>query len=1136
MAGGGVVRPLGVTGAGRRRLPGRAEPQVPRSVPVLVAGLAAFAVAAAWWAGRLGEPTAPLGGLATGGLVVALVAAGCFHVEYRHGDDDVDALDLFEVALAPTLLLLPATAVVLAVVVAKTASEWALHVRPLKAAFNVAAWAAAAAAGSVVLGALGGRSGGSRPGTLVALVAAMVVVALVNQASFVTVLRLAGRRTFGEVLAELRPAIVPAWLVGGSVILASGVLFAAACAWDPALAWLLPAPLVALHRASQGYAARRSSLARTAALHRASRDLAASPGAPGAVATFLEEVRGAFGASAAHLVEVVDGIARVEGTPATGDGAAADGRPDHRLAVALAALERPDRVTVLSDDPRVASGLRRQGWRDALVAPLPTGGPSRGALCVFDPKGVVSSDDAEVAVLEGLAAELGSALAGAEAEAALRRSEARFRTLVEEASDMVVVTDAGGVVADLVPRPSRSPVRACPGAAVRDLAHPDDAAGVARRLSHLAARPGATEAFTWRAPGVDGGWRHLETMATNLLDDPAVAGIVLISRDVSERVLATELLAGQAEALGRISRGRPLAETVESLGRTIRARAPGARLSVVVFGDGGAAPTVHGSPLAPPLAVRLSDALASREDAGAARRPVVVSDVSADPSWPARADSMGAAWAAPITRSDGSGALGMAVVTFDHRRAPGEDDVRVLESVADLAQIAVEAVSAEARLVHQATHDPLTGLPNRVLFLDRSALAISRLARSQRSVAVLFVDLDRFKTVNDSLGHDVGDRLLIDLARRLEMVMRPTDTVARFGGDEFTILCEDLPDGHEAAALATRVREALAVPVELEGHHLYVTASVGIAQTSDPTRPPHELVEEADAAMYDAKASGGDVHRVYDQAVRSRAMLDIVTYQALREAIDRGELRVWYQPTVDLATGRLVGAEALLRWDHPELGIVGPDEFIPLAEQTGLIVPIGALVLEEACAQRQRWAGRADADFAVSVNLSPRQFADPGLADTIAAALGGSGGDPSCLVLEITESALMEHADTTMTTLRTLHHLGVRIAIDDFGTGYSSLTYLKRFPVDALKVDRSFVAGLGADPDDEAIVGSVIDLAHNLGIVAVAEGVETDTQVALLQRMRCDAAQGYRFSRPVPADEVCFEHDIALDLSGACRE
>ena len=1137
-----MVRPLGIAPAVRRRLPGGRRRTTPQTVPALIGALSALAVLLTWWGDGLRTPSAGADPFLVVGLTVALAAAGYFHVEYRHGEDDVNALDLFEAALAPALLLLSGTGLLVAVVIGRAASEALLRVRPLKAAFNVAAWAAAAAVGRGVLDLL--SEGPADPAgdlsDLAALGVAMLAATVVNQVAFVLVLRLAGRRTFADVLAELRPAIVPAWIVGGAVILTFGLLFAAACSWAPALAWLLPAPLAALYWASQGYAASRAALARTSLLHRAARDLATSTGADDAIPTFLAGVRDAFEASAVHLVADAGGVVTVEASATAADAAAWDGPAARSLRQALAAVPRSDRVTVLSPDPRFASGLRSQGWRDGLVVPVPGIDSTRRVLCVFDPKGVVSSGDSELAAVEGVAAELRAALVRAEVEAGLRRSEARFRTLVQEASDMVVVVDGSWTVTDVLPSAAGSPIRTAPGARITEGAHPDDVPGMLRCLSHLADRPGITGSFTWRAPGSDGSWRHLETMATNLLDDPAVGGVVLISRDVTERVLATELAAGQAEALGRISRRRPLAETMASLARATEAQTPGARLTIVLFGADAAAGSLHGAPLPRSLLDRTAAELWSAGERGAVdlRRSLAVGDVAAAPGWSDLVPDGGARalWAAPITRSDGSDALGVAVVHLDQPRAPDEADLRVLHSVADLAHIAVEAVSAEARLVHQASHDPLTGLPNRVLFLDRTTVAISRLARSTRTVAVLFVDLDRFKTVNDSLGHEVGDRLLIALAQRLEGAMRPSDTVARFGGDEFTILCEDIPDPHEASLIATRVRDALAAPVRLEGHDLYVTASIGIAHTSDHARPPHELVEEADAAMYEAKSAGGDVHRVYDEAVRSRAMLDLVTYQALREAISGDELRLHYQPTIELRTGRVVGVEALVRWEHPRFGLIGPDQFIPFAEATGLIVPIGALVLAEACAQRQRWRDRTDSSFAIAVNLSARQFADPDLVRTITTALEESGASPAGLILEITETALMEHAEVTLLTLRTLHDLGLRIVIDDFGTGYSSLSYLKRFPVDALKIDRSFVAGLGADRDDESIVGSVINLAHNLGMTAVAEGVETDAQLELLRGLDCDEVQGFRFSRPVPADEISFEphldarHEVTVDL------
>ncbi len=1186
-----MVRPLGLAPKVRHRLRAARLRRTPLSVVALVAGLAGVAVAGGAWSEALGSSTPSVGWVAMLGLLVTLVASAYFHVEFRHGDDDVDALDLFEAAFAPALFLVPGAPVVVLVALAKVVSEALLGVRPLKAAFNVASWSAAAAVGSVVLRSLrdGPQTGVAE---LASLAVAMVAVTVVNQAAFVTVLRLAGGRTFAVVIAELRPAIIPGWLIGGGVTLSFGLLFAAACAWAPQATWLLLVPLGALHWASQSYAASRAGLVRAEGLYQAVRILALSPEPHQAVPAFLEQVRSAFQAAAVHLVtseadslgveeadslgveeagslgveeagslgvEEAEGIGGHETDSLGGDeahgktletagragfdpgparqarpgllaGRGTSGRMGADLALASAVVELGQaRVTVRSGVRAIVDGLARRGWRDGLVARVPVAGGTRRVLCVYDPKGVVSSDEADLAALSGLARELGGVLGRAEVEAALRSSEERFRALVQEASDTVVVVDAEGVAIDVMPSASAPPIRLAVGTRIADAAHPDDAAHVAACLGRVVSRPGSSGSFTWRADSADsadGSWHHLETTATNLLHAGAVDGVVLHVRDVTARVRATSLVSGQADVLGTISRRRPLSETVEALARATRVQAPGARLTVVLADESGGAVEVLGAPLALDLVSDLAGSLAGRasRQGHRAQRSVVLPDAADQWAGAGLPDEVRGVWATPVERADRSGSMGFVVVHFADPRQPDEPDWRMLESMADLAGIAAETVASEARLVHQATHDGLTGLPNRVLFLDRTDVALARLARTVMSVAVLFLDLDRFKTVNDSLGHDVGDQLLIALARRLEAVMRPSDTVARFGGDEFTILCTDITDQHEAAAIATRVRAVLAVPVVLEGHQLYVTASVGIAHTSDGGRVAKQLVEEADAAMYRAKRSGGDVHRVYDVGVRERALFDIVTYEGLRRAIHHDELRLHYQTTVDLRSGRIVGLEALVRWDHPRLGLVAPDDFIPLAEETGLIVPLGAVVLKEACLQRRRWeaSGYGPDELVMSVNLSARQFADPGLADSISDALSEGGVSPSGLAFEITESALMGHTETTLATLRTLKELGVGLVIDDFGTGYSSLTYLKRFAADVVKLDKSFVEGLGSDHDDDAIVAGIINMAHTLGMITVAEGVETDAQVAVLRDLRCDVAQGYRFSFPVPADQVAF--------------
>jgi diguanylate cyclase (GGDEF)-like protein/PAS domain S-box-containing protein len=447
--------------------------------------------------------------------------------------------------------------------------------------------------------------------------------------------------------------------------------------------------------------------------------------------------------------------------------------------------------------------------------------------------------------------------------------------------------------------------------------------------------------------------------------------------------------------------------------------------------------------------------------------------------------------------------------------APDGRPVRIAGSLSDITEQKV----AEELLLHHALHDVLTGLPNRSLLIDRLNIALRRTARSGGSVGVLFLDLDGFKVVNDSLGHATGDRLLDAVARRLEGCLRPSDTVARMGGDEFTVLLEDLRDAAEARAVAERVHEALREPFVLDGRPVFTTASVGIAVGAGGATP-ESLLRDADTAMYRAKSQGRARCEVFDPTMHTTALARLQLETDLRGAVERDEFELAYQPLVSLADGRIAGFEALARWRHPERGLLQPSEFIGVAEETGLIVPLGRWVLREACRQMQEWNARYGVALSVNVNLSPRQVGDGAVAREVAAALRDTGLPAGLLKLEITESLLMGDAGPVATTLDDLKALGVELCIDDFGTGYSSLSYLHRFPIDTIKIDRSFVSRLSADGGSDQIVRTILVLAHTLNMRAVAEGVETPEQAERLKAMGCEFAQGYRFSRPLVGDDA----------------
>jgi diguanylate cyclase (GGDEF)-like protein/PAS domain S-box-containing protein len=433
-----------------------------------------------------------------------------------------------------------------------------------------------------------------------------------------------------------------------------------------------------------------------------------------------------------------------------------------------------------------------------------------------------------------------------------------------------------------------------------------------------------------------------------------------------------------------------------------------------------------------------------------------------------------------------------------------------------------ERKRAEEQLVYGALHDALTGLPNRALFVDRLGHATGRVGRAgEPQFAVLFLDLDRFKVINDSLGHTVGDELLVAIARRLAETLRPGDTVARFGGDEFTILLDPIASALEATQVAERLLRGLAAPFVLERHEVFASASVGITLSSTGYLDPEELLRNADAALSRAKALGKGRYEVFDRAMHAQALGRLQMEMDLRRALERAEFRVFYQPVVELATGRITGFEALLRWMHPERGTVAPGEFIPIAEETGLILPLGRWVIEQVCRDARGWPRReGQAPVSVGVNLSGKQFGQADLVQQIEGALRDNGLEPGFLKLEITESVILQDAEPAKTMLARLRALGVQLWMDDFGTGYSSLGYLHRFPLDALKIDRSFVMRMVEEPRNGKLVQAIVALAHSLGVAVVAEGIDSPAQLAALRGLGCDFGQGYLFSRPLPLAEA----------------
>ncbi|WP_137894997.1 EAL domain-containing protein [Ramlibacter sp. 2FC] len=615
--------------------------------------------------------------------------------------------------------------------------------------------------------------------------------------------------------------------------------------------------------------------------------------------------------------------------------------------------------------------------------------------------------------------------------------------------------------------------------------------------------------------------------------DGVAVGQVSSFRDISERKRAEVLLSAEKQVLEMVVSGAPLVEALSVLARHIEMLSNEMFCSII-FREDAEGVTLHCA-TGPSLPAAVTSRIANRGYAALAavfdeaRRQE--GDLAAgfpnildDEKWAGYRHLVAdwgllACFSVPICSSTGS-LLGVIVA---HYRSPSEQqphDLELVRVATNLTSIAIERRQAEAQLDTMAHFDALTQLPNRLLFRDRLHHAMARSDRSKEIIAVMFLDLDRFKTINDTLGHDAGDLLLREVSSRLCQCVRAEDTVARLGGDEFTIILEQIGKAEDAAVIANKILETLTPPFTLSGQETFVTSSIGITVYPSDSADFDGLVKNADTAMYRAKGGGGNGYRFFTPEMNAKAGERLKMESGLRRALERNEFVVYYQPKVDLRSGKILGAEALLRWRHPEWGLVSPSEFVPILEETGLIEPVGEWVLRTVCMQIRSWqANPAIPPLCVAVNLSGRQLQRGNLATTIGSLLEETGLAPHWLELEVTESMLMHDPEFAADMLRQIRAKGIMsIDVDDFGTGYSSLSYLKRFPIDSLKLDKSFVQGLPNDEDDIAISKAVIALAHSLKLKVIAEGVETSEQFESLRQHECDVIQGYIVSPPLPAD------------------
>jgi diguanylate cyclase (GGDEF)-like protein/PAS domain S-box-containing protein len=716
-------------------------------------------------------------------------------------------------------------------------------------------------------------------------------------------------------------------------------------------------------------------------------------------------------------------------------------------------------------------------------------------------------------------------------ESVRRMGDDRFEALARHTFDLVSISGADGRFTYASPSHERVlGYRPEELIGVRPLAHlhANEQASVAQAFAEQLEHSSAPRPIEHRLRHKDGSWVWVESIAVDLRDDPAVNGILVNARDINDRHRAELLASDQAKVLELVARGAPLNVALDAVVRMVEGWLPGVHTAVTVVDQETrelrlvSAPSMpadlfrelQGMPIGPPRV--------PGEMPPFLVRPIERDDFNAKQVDALLSRGFRTHWTALMVNAEGENRPRLGAVTVYRTDAVEPTDIErgIVELAANVGALAIARDRTAIELAHQATHDALTGLPNRDTVLDRLQRITAGPDRDGPGTAVLFLDIDRFKVLNDSVGHDAGDQLLVQMAARLKAALRPGDLVARFGGDEFVMVCERVGGELDAYALAARILEIVREPFTINRSEVVVTASAGIAMVDG--RDPESLLRDADAAMYWAKDRGRARAELFDDELRRRVVARLDIESELRRALERGELEVYYQPIVSLETSRLVGFEALARWPHPERGLLTPDQFFDVAEETGLARPIGAWVREEACRQAAKWHAEHPrwGRFAIGVNLTSAELREHDLATTIERMVLDTGVDPHLLVLEISERFVADDFGTVRTLLARLKDLGIAVALDDFGTGAAALIHLREIPVDSIKVDRAFVAGLGRDAFDDAIVEAIVDLSRRLNLVAVAEGVETAEQVKRLVAAGCGFGQGHWFSPALPAAEI----------------